>query len=117
MFSLIIQPRSTLKSFGNRPSLFGATITHVAYGLKDLTHEHPFLLELEEVMDAFKVAAVPGTFLVDVLPVLKHIPSWFPGAGFKRWANGYREKEFHARRAFFKYSLDQVVGPSSGRSD
>jgi hypothetical protein len=103
-----------LKGLEHSSSLFGATITHVAYGLKDLTHEHPFLLELEEVMDAFKVAAVPGTFLVDVLPVLKYVPSWFPGAGFKRWANGYREKEIHARHAFFQYSLDQVVSPSIG---
>ncbi|TEB33482.1 cytochrome P450 [Coprinellus micaceus] len=94
-------------------TLFGATITHVAYGLKDLTHEHPFLLELEEVMDAFKVAAVPGTFLVDVLPVLKYVPSWFPGAGFKRWANGYREKEIHARHGF----LPVFPRPSSGEAE
>jgi len=32
------------------------------------------------------VAAVPGLYLVDMFPILKHLPWWFPGAGFKRQA-------------------------------
>ncbi|RXW19106.1 hypothetical protein EST38_g6748 [Candolleomyces aberdarensis] len=33
----------------------------------------------------FSDAVVPGRFLVNVFPSLKHVPSWFPGAGFKRF--------------------------------
>jgi len=29
---------------------------------------------------------VPGTYLVDMLPWLKYIPEWVPGAGFQRRA-------------------------------
>jgi len=29
---------------------------------------------------------MPGTFLVDQIPLLKYVPAWFPGAGFQRKA-------------------------------
>ncbi|KAF9006260.1 cytochrome P450 [Hymenopellis radicata] len=32
------------------------------------------------------VASTPGAFLVDFIPMLKSLPDWFPGAGFKRTA-------------------------------
>lgn len=28
----------------------------------------------------------PGRWLVDAFPILRHVPAWLPGAGFKRWA-------------------------------
>jgi len=31
-------------------------------------------------------SAAPGAFLVDAIPLLKHVPNWMPGAGFKRKA-------------------------------
>ena len=31
-------------------------------------------------------SAVPGAYLVDAFPLLKYIPSWMPGARFKRVA-------------------------------
>ncbi|GJE96494.1 cytochrome P450 [Phanerochaete sordida] len=32
-----------------------------------------------------------GVFLVDIFPILKYLPTWFPGAAFKRRAAGYKE--------------------------
>ncbi|GJE96497.1 cytochrome P450 [Phanerochaete sordida] len=32
-----------------------------------------------------------GVYLVDIFPILKHVPAWFPGAGFKREAAGYKK--------------------------
>ena len=29
---------------------------------------------------------VPGRYAVDAIPILERLPSWFPGAGFKRYA-------------------------------
>ena len=28
----------------------------------------------------------PGAFLVDIIPILKYVPEWFPGANFQRKA-------------------------------
>jgi len=33
-------------------------------------------------------AFFPGAMAVNVLPFLRYLPSWFPGAGFKRFARG-----------------------------
>ena len=31
-----------------------------------------------------------GTYLVDYIPILKYVPSWMPGASFKRKAHEWR---------------------------
>ena len=37
---------------------------------------------------SFRTASVPGTFLVEFIPALRHVPAWLPGAGFQtRLAN------------------------------
>ena len=36
-------------------------------------------------------AGIFGTFIVDYIPSLKYIPSWFPGASFKRQAHAWRQ--------------------------
>jgi hypothetical protein len=36
-------------------------------------------------------SSVPGNFLVDVFPFLRHIPAWCPGANFKRLAAKWRQ--------------------------
>ena len=61
----------------------------VSYGLTVSDSEDPFISKAEEALHGFSEAGVPGTFLVDLLPILKHVPSWFPGAGFKRMASYY----------------------------
>ncbi len=35
-------------------------------------------------MECFNTVFQPGRYLVQTFPSLRHIPSWFPGAGFRR---------------------------------
>jgi hypothetical protein len=35
-------------------------------------------------------AGIPGALWVDLIPFLKYVPSWFPGAGFQRKATRWR---------------------------
>ncbi|KAL4908215.1 hypothetical protein BDW74DRAFT_188399 [Aspergillus multicolor] len=70
----------------------GAVILQIAYGYKINPHGHDPLVALaNESIDNFSVAGTPGAFLVDTIPLLKYIPSWFPGAGFKRTAAAWRK--------------------------
>ncbi|KAF5601062.1 oxidoreductase [Fusarium pseudocircinatum] len=39
-----------------------------------------------QAMDNVTAAGVPGAFLVDILPPLRYVPDWVPGANFKRLA-------------------------------
>jgi hypothetical protein len=61
----------------------------VSYGLTVSDSEDPITSKGEEALQGFSEAAVPGIFLVDLLPILKYVPSWFPGAGFKSKASHY----------------------------
>ncbi|KAI1457470.1 putative cytochrome P450 oxidoreductase OrdA-like protein [Annulohypoxylon moriforme] len=65
----------------------GAVILKIAYGYTAESHKEDILVNLAgDAMDKFGRAAVPGAFVVDVLPFLKYIPDWIPGTGFKKLA-------------------------------
>jgi hypothetical protein len=62
----------------------------ICYGIAVLEHNDPYIAIAKEAIEGIAEAGVPGAFLVDLLPVLKYVPSWFPGAGFKRKAARWR---------------------------
>ncbi|KAK7685068.1 hypothetical protein QCA50_011905 [Cerrena zonata] len=63
----------------------GTIALKVAYGFKHESDEFKTIMDdTEKALRMFSIAALPGVFLVDTLPFLKYVPSWFPGAGFKR---------------------------------
>ncbi|KAF8210916.1 cytochrome P450 [Mycena galopus ATCC 62051] len=64
----------------------GNTIMSVTYGIKVQTQDDPFIALARDAIHTAADASVPGRFLVDVVPALRYIPEWFPGAGFKRLA-------------------------------
>ncbi|KAF4956076.1 hypothetical protein FGADI_4101 [Fusarium gaditjirri] len=39
-----------------------------------------------QAMDGVTATGVPGTFLVDILPLLRYVPDWVPGENFERLA-------------------------------
>ncbi|GJJ12354.1 hypothetical protein Clacol_006595 [Clathrus columnatus] len=69
----------------------GAVILKIAYGY-EVKSEHDRLMALtKEGMRVASLAAAPGRWLVDSFPILRYIPRWFPGAGFKRKAERWGE--------------------------
>ncbi|KAF4844007.1 O-methylsterigmatocystin oxidoreductase [Colletotrichum siamense] len=95
----------------------GSVILRVAYGYNPEPFKDDYLIDLAgEAMDQFAQAAVPGAFLVDIFPLLRHIPDWFPGAKFKQTAkewhstlSGVAEKPY----AFVKHQMSQGRDTSS----
>ncbi|KAL4926236.1 cytochrome P450 [Aspergillus undulatus] len=70
----------------------GAVILKIAYGYNINPHGYDPLVALaNEFIDNISVAGTPGAFLVDTIPLLKYVPSWFPGAGFKRTAAAWHK--------------------------
>ena len=64
----------------------------------------------EIVMAAHAETGHLGSFLVDLFPSMKHIPAWFPGAGWKRKANTWRELgEYFAHTPWITVR-EQLVG-------
>ncbi|KAF8187480.1 cytochrome P450 [Pholiota molesta] len=64
----------------------GALILRIAYGYKVKEKDDPFVNTADVAMEQFGLSTAPGGFLVNLVPALKHIPAWFPGAGFKKTA-------------------------------
>ncbi|TFY60472.1 hypothetical protein EVJ58_g5133 [Rhodofomes roseus] len=56
------------------------------YGHTVASDEDEYLHYAEAALKGTTEVASPGAAIVDILPFLRHIPSWMPGAGFKREA-------------------------------
>ncbi|KAJ7580221.1 cytochrome P450 [Mycena floridula] len=69
----------------------GSIIMQLAYGIEVQDDSDPFIELIEEANDNFSAATTPGAFAVDFVPSLRYIPSWFPGAGFKKLADQFRQ--------------------------
>ncbi|KAI0767200.1 cytochrome P450 [Fomes fomentarius] len=90
--SLLMQPQDFSEQIR---FIIGATITKIAYGLDVDTPEDEYLSLAQEGNDIFLEAFVPGRYLVESFPILRHIPPWFPGAKFLRQAAEWRETYVH----------------------
>ncbi|KAF8506214.1 cytochrome P450 [Gautieria morchelliformis] len=71
--------------------LSGATIMEITYGIDVLPSGDPYIQLAEQATEASESALIPGSFLVDILPILKYVPEWMPGAGFKTKARIWRQ--------------------------
>ncbi|KAI0092608.1 cytochrome P450 [Irpex rosettiformis] len=70
----------------NLRRMMSSTILSIAYGCKSQKENDRFLAHIDRIIDDFVALCAPGAFLVDVMPWLKHVPSWFPGTGWQRKA-------------------------------
>ncbi|KAJ8508605.1 hypothetical protein ONZ45_g9131 [Pleurotus djamor] len=68
------------------PSTPASSIIEVAYGIAVQPEDDPMIAIADKAFHHINEAGIPGTFLVDYIPILRHIPSWFPGASFQRFA-------------------------------
>ena len=84
----------------------------MSYGLNIADNEDQFLRAAVEALEVLTRAMVPGAFLVDTIPIrafypgygnhtglfdlqsilVKYVPEWFPGAGFKTFMRVARRK-------------------------
>ncbi|KDR66540.1 hypothetical protein GALMADRAFT_259045 [Galerina marginata CBS 339.88] len=63
----------------------------MAYGLPVQNSDDPFVNLVQRATASIGEAATPGAFLVDIIPILKYVPEFVPGAGFKKKARIWRK--------------------------
>ncbi|KAJ8508608.1 hypothetical protein ONZ45_g9132 [Pleurotus djamor] len=82
---LLVLPFS---SSNNPPSSStpASSIIEVSYGISVEPKDDPMIAIADKAIAHLNDAGIPGTFVVDYVPILKYIPAWFPGASFKRFA-------------------------------
>ncbi|KAG7087484.1 hypothetical protein E1B28_013446 [Marasmius oreades] len=83
--SLLIQRLVTSPKdfFGHVRAHSGEIILEIVYGYRTQDKIDPYIKLVDVAMEGLNAPGVHGTFMVDFFPILKHVPAWFPGAGFK----------------------------------
>jgi len=92
----------------------------VAYGIDVLPSDDPYVTLAHKAGRTFSIGSVPGAYLVDTFPILKHIPRWFPGAGFKRQAEEWSKLSRGMLELPFaetKRQMDSGMAPPSFTAD
>lgn len=116
-------------------SLSGALIMDTIYGIEVLPENDPYISAAETFMAVQSAATIPGTFLVDFLPIckvfsnhlrvfltlyaVKYVPAWFPGAGFQTQAEEWSKLNGPMRDppvAVVKEAMVSTTSPRKFRS-
>ena len=79
----------------------------ISYGIDIQEPNDSYILVAEEAVKG--VIEASGAFWVDMFPVLKYVPSWFPGAGFQKKAAHWRELNKTLIEKPFRYAKEQLV--------
>jgi len=65
-------------------SALGCIIMRISYGSGDYEYNQQLSENARRLIDGNAWYLTPGNLLAETFPVLRHVPSWFPGAGWKR---------------------------------
>ncbi|KAF9446025.1 cytochrome P450 [Macrolepiota fuliginosa MF-IS2] len=96
------------KTWDHVSHMVAGAIISIAYGIEVQPKDDPYVKLAVEGSHSLIDTMVPGKYLVDSLPFLKHLPDWFPGAGFKREANKYKEVTARFRKEPFLATVDAM---------
>ncbi|CAA7270591.1 unnamed protein product [Cyclocybe aegerita] len=88
----------------------GDAILSVTYGLSPSGEDDSYVALADETMTLLADVG-RGGFIVDALPILKLLPSWFPGAGFKdKVARGAKLVDTAIRTPFETVKAEMATG-------
>ncbi|KAH7311787.1 cytochrome P450 [Rhizoctonia solani] len=85
------------------------TLLRSIYGYQIRGEDDPLLREAIQLVHHLSEAVMPTNFLVNVLPSLRYVPKWFPGAGWKRVAREWRAQKERTMSGFLNKSKQGVA--------
>ncbi|TFK41710.1 cytochrome P450 [Crucibulum laeve] len=83
-------------------------IMKVAFGYT-VTEDDHFIKVAEEAAKVSGWATAPGRWLVDYIPTMRFIPSWVPGADWKRQGEAWRARLRHLSHVPHQWVKDQMA--------
>ena len=81
----------------------------IGYGIAVQDSDDPYISIAEGALSGIAQAGIPGTFWVDLFPILKYVPSWFPGAGFQKKAAIWKKFINEMAEKPFRHVQEQLV--------
>ncbi|TEB32646.1 cytochrome P450 [Coprinellus micaceus] len=98
------------KEFANHIRVMaGGIILRISHGYTIQEKNDPFVTLADEATEQFSMSTAPGGFLVNLVPPLKHIPGWFPGAGFQKIAKEWRVTLHNMVEGPHRFVKDQMA--------
>ncbi|KAF9459217.1 cytochrome P450 [Collybia nuda] len=86
----------------------GDAILSVTYGISPKSEDDYFIRLAESLVSALvEVSRAP--YLVDMFPIFKIIPEWFPGSGFKQQAKEWRRLGVDVRAVPFDHVKSEIA--------
>ena len=87
----------------------GAVVLKIAYGWTVSDNNDLLVDSAEEATHLIADLFIPGRWLVESIPWLRFVPSWAPGAGFKRRAAYVKERMKRLDQTGFDWAKEQIV--------
>ncbi|KAG9043860.1 hypothetical protein FS837_009051 [Tulasnella sp. UAMH 9824] len=91
----------------------GEMISNLTYGAHKDDQGNDYVAKNEELLEYSTLAS--AGYLVDLFPLLKHVPSWFPGAQFQRDAASWRKHMTDLRNLMID-GIQKRMAAGEGRS-
>ena len=85
----------------------------MTYSINIHPYNDPHVKIVEEAVRSTTELLIPGAFFVDIIPILKYVPEWFPGAKFQRKAAVMRRHAAKMRNTMFAATEELMVCVSS----
>ncbi|KAH6899265.1 O-methylsterigmatocystin oxidoreductase [Coprinopsis sp. MPI-PUGE-AT-0042] len=102
---------STPADFADHVRMFvGSFIIRIAYGSSDAELNRTRIEEGERLVDGFVKLTHPGRLLVELIPVLRFVPTWFPGARWKREIEKVRAQGYQVAKVPFDEAKERLEG-------
>ncbi|KAF4599789.1 hypothetical protein EYR40_006891 [Pleurotus pulmonarius] len=73
----------------------GGITLKITYGYSAEPEDDPLIKLADEVMTQFSDTMRANAYMVDLFPIFRFVPQWFPGASWKRKAAKYRTSLVH----------------------
>ena len=96
-----------------RVSFVGSTTLSMTYSINVQPYNDPYVKIVEEALVALSAFLTPSAFLVDIIPILKYFPEWFPGAKFQSKVAALRKHAEMMRNTTFEATEKLMVCDSS----
>ena len=91
-------------------SLYAASILKVTYGIEVKSEDDAYVGMIEAAFEGILEGFVVGRYLVDTMPILRHIQPWIPGAQspklWRKWKTAVRK----AANVPYRYTKACMVG-------
>ncbi|RDB29524.1 hypothetical protein Hypma_015428 [Hypsizygus marmoreus] len=88
--------------------LAAAVILNVTYGHQVAEGGDEYVALADRALSSLAKAGIYGTYIVDYIPMLKHLPAWLPFASFKRQAYEWRKSVRDMVNRPFEMIKDQM---------